>query len=70
MDTHIVNLNDYRSTSSSHPLDLIETPEIVDVKMEERAIYYPDSYGNIVSDPDRKGIHRVGGVWCIMRTKI
>jgi|TARA_R110002072_G_scaffold67045_2_gene164786 hypothetical protein len=62
MDTHIVNLNDYRSTSSSsHPLDLIETPEIVDVKMEERAIYYPDSYGNIVSDPDRKGIHRVGG---------
>tara|TARA_R100001443_G_C3344926_1_gene175363 strand:+ start:256 stop:1236 length:981 start_codon:yes stop_codon:yes gene_type:complete len=65
MDTHVVDLNEYRSTPNGlvlrHPLDLLDPPEIVDVKMEERAVYYPDGYGNIVSDPDRKGIHRVGG---------
>ena len=59
MDTHVVDLTKYRSTQ--HPLDLLDPPEIVDIKMEERAVYYPDGYGNIVSDPNRKGIHRVGG---------
>ena len=59
MNTHVVDITKYRTVQ--HPLDLIEAPEIVDVRMEERAVYYPDGYGNIVSDPNRKGIHRVGG---------
>ena len=59
MNTHVIDITKYRTVQ--HPLDLVVTPEIVDVKMEERAVYYPDGYGNIVSDPDRKGIHRVGG---------
>ena len=65
MDTHVVDLNEYRSTPNGlvlkHPVDLLDPPEIVDIKMEERPVLYLDSSGGLQSDPSRKGIHRVGG---------
>ena len=56
MNTNVFNFVNH----NVHPLDQIETPDIVNTVIEARPMLYTNSNGFTVTDPTRRGLHVVG----------